>query len=187
MPRMTFVFLLGLLLSRSVRAEHPAIDDTPQLTFDVDVIRFECDFLKKIGCDERPSNGFLMLDESEAFFLVEAIANNNKDKNVYARPKVSFPDGKPIKISNRALDDAARRMIVRNGAWLHVLPFEFELTPKIAQDDKVRLTLTYSLNRRKRTRGPSTVASGKTVLVLLDCPEKCVPLAAMITPRIISK
>jgi hypothetical protein len=187
MARAIFAFLLALLLGSTVQAEHAGTDDTPRLTFHVDFIQFDSGFLKKIGCDRPRPDGFLVLNEVEAYVVDQFIKGNNKDKNVYACSKDWYPDGKPITISNRVFDDATKRMIVRNGAWLHVQPFTFELTPKTVGSDAVRLTLTYLLNHRKRTRGPSTVPAGRTVLVLLDCSKNDVRLAALITPRIIGR
>ena len=128
---MMHAFLLGLLLVSTVQGEHGGTEDTPRLMLDVDFIQFDSDFLKKIGFARSRPDGFLILDEVEAFFLVECIDGNNKDKNVYARSKDWRPDGKPIKISNRVFDDATKRMIVRNGAWLHDQRFALELTPML--------------------------------------------------------
>ena len=185
MARMILAVLLGSPLSSGVRADYVTTHETPQLAFRVDIIRFEPGFLKRIGYDKHPSSGFRMLDEIEAYLMDQIIKENNEDKNVYALPKFWFPDGKPITVSNRVFDEAAKRMIVRTGAWSHVRPLTFELTPEVLPKDAVSLTVKYARNQRERALGPFIVPNGKTVLALLHCPKNGVKFAAMITPHII--
>jgi len=160
--------------------------DERRLTLEVDVIQVDHTLLAEMGHNTWPSNDFLVLDMIETFFLKSTIANQNKDKNVYSVPRLMFQFSKPIKLANRQYDDGAKRMIVKEKAWLDVRTLTYEIIPSGFSGDSMSLVLNYEVDDRRVSRGPSRVRDGETVLIRLGSSKES-SRALMVTPRTIAR
>jgi hypothetical protein len=178
------VFAVAFVATSSVFDAPLVAEDVFRLTFEVDLIQIERNCLRELGASGTGSDRVIALNDVEAFFLRQVVAENNGDKGVYARSKAMFPDSKPVKFTNRGASDAVKRATVRKDAWPDLRPFAFQISPTVLSENTLTLKLEFKSAGRRQTRGPVKAAHGATILILLDS-QSDVYHAVLVTPRIV--
>jgi hypothetical protein len=181
MSRMILILFIAIWSTGDARAG----DGASSVRFAVEVrfIQIELSTLGELG-RTNPSERVCRLSDIEAFFLRHVVAENDTDKSVVARSKSTFPEGKPMVVSNHFGGAIEAKEVRRKGAWADRRPLELRLLAKAESKNSLSMTVSYPLDENEKSLGPWSVADGNTVLLLLEEQDGSWG-AALITPWII--